>query len=583
VAVDGAPSGIVSADFDRNGSPDLALTDAAKSQVLVLLVDSARFAFGDCAGATTAVAVSTNAVVNGIAAGDLDANDSIDLVAAVPAGVQILRGNGAGQFTADAQPLAAGVDPRAVAIADVDGDGRADIVVGNGSSRVTLLFGKAGGFETPTDLAADGPVTSLVVADFNNDSFLDIAAVSNGTGLLTTFLQQSGAGRRTFRTLDAINVGVAPSAAAAGDFNSNGSVDVVVPSGGANGVLRLFLSRLPGMESPPFVAAPNATTLSTLARPSAAAVDNFNHDFDRDVVVANQTDATLAFFVGDGEGGLSEVPGPCVSLLGQRCKVGSGPRGIALADIDGDGRNDVITANQDGRSISVLLSSEPPPTPTLTRTPPPTPPATPTETPTPVFDCCVAHDTKGCNKSACQTCVSGIDPDCVNTVWDSLCADEAKGPECSADCMCPSPTPTFTATAPPTPTTPIPTEAPTASATFTATASSTATGSRPPTATLTPTKVPSRTAPPTETITGTRPPTETPTATPSNTFTATRTRTITETPGPTASPTSQCFAAGVCIEGQSCAISGGGSRGSGVWLIAPLFVLGIRRLLGKRR
>ncbi|MBI3785836.1 MAG: VCBS repeat-containing protein [Deltaproteobacteria bacterium] len=564
VNVDATPSAIVSADFNHDGTPDVALADQMGSKVLVLLANSARFAVGDCIGAVQSLSINTGSIPAALAAGDLDANDSIDIAVAVPNGILLLRNNGMGQFTAEAQPIVACDSPQSVVIADVDGDGRADIVVGNGNGMVTLLYGKSGGFEAPTSMSADGAVTSLVVRDLNNDSFLDIATVSSGNNDLIVFLQRAGVNRRNFDKLAAVPAGSSPTAAVAADFNLDGDLDLAISSGGKDGMLQTY----PG---PGLTAGANATTLPSkmLVGPSGVAAGDLNRDSKTDVVVSNQNEATVSFFEGDGQGNLTEIPGPCTDLTDQRCRVQTGPRGVVLADVDGDGRDDVITANQDSNSITVLLSSNPPPTPTLTHTlPGEAATATPTTTRTPGGACDTTHaDGRGCDDAMCQSCVCGIDPPCCDTSWDDTCVSRVAN-ECAAACATPSTTPTALATNTPTATLP---------ATETPTATQTATGSPPstPTATSSPTQSVRPTRTPLATFTATV--TETPTKT------ATNTRTATGTPGASATPTSVCFAAGVCVEGQGCTIDAAAApRADGwLWLLIPAF-FGLHRF-GSRR
>lgn len=373
-------SAITAGDFNQDGNPDLALVDGTNSQVVVALTDRGRFAAGDCVNATTTTNIAVSSGPTSIAVGDLERNNTLDLVVGVQAGVSILRGNGMGDFTPET-PLGAGSDPQAVAVSDVDGDGIPDIVVGNGSGNsVSILYGRPGGtYDRAVSLPVDGPVTFMVVQDLNRDSFVDIAAGSRGTGKVTVFIQDR-TNPRSFPLNPSFTVGVAPTAMVAGDFNADGAPDLAVTSGGTSGVLTLFLNQLPENVTEPFV---QETVVATGSSPSALGVDDFNGDFALDVVVANQGDRTLPFFLGDDHGGLTEEPGNCRGSEGARCSVGAGPRGLVLADVDGDGHSDVITANQDAGSISVLLSSRPPATPISTSTPTPTVTPTPTATGTP--------------------------------------------------------------------------------------------------------------------------------------------------------------------------------------------------------
>jgi len=381
VPLDLAPAAMTSGDYNRDGAPDLAIVNSTANQLAVRFSNRSLFQVGDCLGAIApgrTYEIST--APTGIASGDIDQNRTIDIVVAVQAGVSLLRNDGTGAFTVDA-PLSAGSDPQVVLVADVDGDGFADIVVGNGAGNaVTILYGRAsGGFDPPASRAVNGAVTAVAVADFNLDSFLDLA-VATDLGQLVVFIQNRSA-PRTFSGLTPLDVGVKPTAIGIGDFNRDGKPDVTITSGGADGMVTILLDQLPESTTPPFVVSAEEATGNT---PSGLGVDQLNRDFPLYVVVANQNERTLPFFFSDGDGGLVPSSGDCRDAVQGVCRVGAGAFSLVLGDLDGDGKSDVVTANQDGRSLSILLSSEPPytPTPTPTSTPTATPTGTATPTPT---------------------------------------------------------------------------------------------------------------------------------------------------------------------------------------------------------
>ena len=560
------PLALAVADFDSDGNPDIAVINSGNAQAAILLTNATDFADGQCQQGITAAALDLgSAGPTAIVADDVERNGTIDLVVAVQAGVVIARGNGAGAFAVDATPLAAGIDPRAVAIDDVDGDGRPDIVVGNGNGNsISILFGRASGFDPAVSIPVNGPVTAIAVDDFNRDSFIDVVAVSNLTGQAFVFLQEPTA-PRTFRALSPFSVGVAPAAIVAGDFRNDGRPDLAVTAGGTAGVLAIYASRLPGDEVTPFE---RTAFVETGIGPATLAADDLNRDSRLDVVVANQGNNSVAFFLGDNVGGVSKVPGNCGGQ-GNECIAGSGPRAVALADIDADGLTDVVTANGTGRSLTFLLSSKPGPTPvptpSVTLTPTVTPTFSPTLTPTPGGDCCAPHIGPRCDVSACDACVGDLSSFCLTDQWDDLCVQIAND-QCASVCLCGTGTPTPTPSQSPTETMTVPpTETPT----------QTPTGSLPPTAT--------ETATPTFTPTG---PTETPTRTVRPTATATPSTTPTNTPSvtpippPSSTPTARCYGAGVCVQGDSCTLDpasmGSGMRG--MWLLPPLLVWVRRRI-----
>ena len=602
VPVSGQATAIAAGFINGDDSPDLAVVDAANGRIRVFLTDKNRFHAGDCVGAMTQsppTGLTVSAAALAITTGDINEDNTTDLVVGVQTGVSIFAGDGMGGFAKeDSHTIDAPVV--AVAVADVDGDGFADILTGNGGdSGVSILYGQgAGAFGNPATIAKNGSVTSMVVADLNGDSFADIA-VATSLGQIVVFLQQPGT--RGFRELNPISITAAASAMVAGNFTAQGKPDLAITTAENSGTLTILKNQLPETETPSFS---TFSSLSTGSGPTALGVGNYNGDGRLDLAVANGGANTIGFFLGKLDGGVTEqmldACGPfggslatCTTAARPRALVATDGDGTTL-DLDGDGRADVVTANDDG-SITILLSSQPAATPTQTQTftwtitPTPTVTPTPTTGPTgtatgtgtltptvtPTFGspCCVFQPGLDCDNMDCKNCAAEQDaPDTfcsVSKSWDARCVQLANGAACQSRCNCPLPTSTLTVT--PTPTvTPSPSQTATPSVTVTSTP--TVTGTQPPSPL--PTRTPSATP-----ITGTQLPTTTPTSTPTATPTGTARPTLTPVPTITATSTPECFAAGVCIQGQGCQVTDGSASGAaGVWLLAAGLVGLLMRL-----
>jgi hypothetical protein len=549
IATSGQLTGIVSDDFNRDGSADIAAIDNSGSRVLVFLGNRSVFATGNCNAAvqSSAVALASGAAPVGIAVGDFDGNAIPDLAVAESAGVVVLTNDGMGNFTAGS-PIAAGAVPKGLAVADIDGDGTQDIAVADGfGGSVQLLFGRAsGGFDSLVTVNADGPIDAVAIDDMNRDGRMDLVALDN-TGNRVVILLQSEVPRQ-FSIDQQVAVPQAPKGIGVGNFNADGFPDFAVASAGVSPSVTVFLRQSDGtykMED-------EHGTGRALA---AIAVGELNGDSRLDVAASGGAVASL--FAGLGTGKLA-APADYA--------VGAGSSALALADVDGDGRLDILSANTAG-TISVLLSSNPPATPTNTATPT-NPPPSPTATPN--RDCCVQHNSAGCENKPCEDCVVGFFPDngfCKNSGWDQGCIEIAMSAACAASCNCPGPTET-------------PTITPTPTITVTATPSLTDTPTATPTFTFTGTPAtPTFTSRPTFTVTGTLPPTMTPTNTPTPSFTGTPTDTPrrTLTPTLTFTPT-ETPAGGFGLSGSGCSVAGGAMSPAGaLWFFALPLLLRLRR------
>jgi hypothetical protein len=224
------PWSIAVGDFNRDGNADLAVTNLGDDSVTILL--------GNGDGTfTPAPNLVTNGYPEFVAVGDFNGDGIPDLaVATVPTAnstvtngtVTILLGNGNGTFTPAPSPVT-GFFPVSIAVADFNGDGKADMAVTNfASSTLTILLGNGDGTFTPAASQATGDVpSSIAVADFNGDGKADLAVTNTSLNSLSvTILLGNGDG--TFTTAGSPSTGKDPVSVAVGDFNGDGIPDLVV-------------------------------------------------------------------------------------------------------------------------------------------------------------------------------------------------------------------------------------------------------------------------------------------------------------------------------------------------------------------
>ena len=188
-----------------------------------------------------------------IKAADLDGDGVLDLAITcyVSNHVAVFRGLGNGKFRFERRYDSGGRTPYHLAIADLNGDGREDIVVGNYSGQVKILTNSGAGLEfaTAATLSAFGAhwdkqneIRDVAVGDFDNDGIADIAiaCASPDSGYLSVLGgQPAGGGAVSFKPAVNHFLGFRPRSLVIRDFNADGAVDIAVARHDANDILVL--------------------------------------------------------------------------------------------------------------------------------------------------------------------------------------------------------------------------------------------------------------------------------------------------------------------------------------------------------
>lgn len=354
-----AIAGAALADFDGDGDPDLLTCSPAMP--CRFLENGGRGSFTSSPSGKSGPRFpmgepDTRAVV----AADFDADGALDLFLGVAAGGpgQLLRNDGSGAFAAQG-PLAFGVDEAPVTVAaagDIDGDGRVDLVIAGdagGELPVRVHLGRsAGGHLSFVPLAAakaptgDWAVTALALADLDGDGRVDILATTPGAadGVGLRFLRNGKSGFEDLSERLPTSAG-APAAIAAGDVNGDGAVDLVLVGAGQD---RLLLNDGSGHF---FDATAGALPLDASQGTSVTLVD-LDRDRDLDLVIGN-LGGQVRLHLNDGTGRfLDHTP-----LLPLHVE---GTFFVAAADVDGDQDQDLLVLNASPDPARLYISVEPP-------------------------------------------------------------------------------------------------------------------------------------------------------------------------------------------------------------------------------
>jgi hypothetical protein len=271
--------------------------------------------------------------------------------------VSVLAGNGDGTFQTKVD-LNTGNGPAAVVAVAVNtkNDANLDLIVANhGDDTLSVFLGNGDGtFKAPTTIPAGGGPSSIATGDFNGDGKVDLAVTNQNDNTVSIFL---GNGDGTFQTRVDDATGNGPVWVSAADFNGDGILDLAIANNGAPTAANTgnTVSILLGNASTGNASVGNGTFSPAATRdfpagngPASIAVADVNVDGRPDLVVADQTDNAISVLLGIGDGSFGqnlELP------------VGTDPVSIATADFNGDGVPDAAIANNGSNNVTVILDS----------------------------------------------------------------------------------------------------------------------------------------------------------------------------------------------------------------------------------
>ncbi|MCZ6792047.1 MAG: VCBS repeat-containing protein [Planctomycetota bacterium] len=361
------PSSLVAADLDGDGDVDLAISDAdaGKTALTIFYRGNPPAGLGSC-GATrsgyTPCSVGPPQVARDLALADVDGDSRVDLVTGHSDGFSVFYGDGNGVFDQRVAQAAPGISLRSVAVGDIDGDGTLDLVGGDPDGGQVIVARQI----TPEafELVSPAPLDPLLfrtpveirTADLDGNGRTDVVVAdtgrpfdADGAGLIVCLADSEGAfSSDVVRPLDPQAAAAAiPRAVALADLDADGLIDLISVDDGSRELVIYLQDRAGNFSASADVIA--AATPDVLGRPQAFAAGDVDGDGRLDVSVLSVSDPRVTVVLPRDDD---------VDLVGHGfsgANVLLGAVRLAVGDIDGDGRLDLATADFDSDSVSVLL------------------------------------------------------------------------------------------------------------------------------------------------------------------------------------------------------------------------------------
>ncbi|CAF4563293.1 unnamed protein product [Rotaria sp. Silwood1] len=357
------------ADFNGDGKPDIVSVDGDDT--------ASVFINNTLPGASTPsfnprTAFATIGISDGVSTGDINGDGKPDFAVANYDTMSVFLntttpGSSTPTFSSRFDfPIEDG-SPVAVVITDMNCDGKPDVITANVNKNTLSVFLNATlpGSSVPVFLSRADFITlqapeNLCIADLNGDGRPDMLAANSASDSISIFINATGVGiaPASFTNTDfSMQAGSSPKSITIQDFNGDGKPDMASGNYNNSAVSVFFNTTTPGSLSPTFSAAQDFSTGSSVSPVSVISGD-FNLDGKQDLAVVNAQPGGgyISILLNTTSTGSST---PSFSAHTD-FSLGNGPRNVNVGDFNGDGKPDLIASSGLANFVSVYLNTTTP-------------------------------------------------------------------------------------------------------------------------------------------------------------------------------------------------------------------------------